>query len=387
MRSFVSRMAAEIPPSGIRKFFDLLLTMDNVISLGVGEPDFDTPWNVSQAAIASIEKGMTMYTSNRGLAELRELLAADLDRRYHTKYCPETEMIVTSGVSEALDVAVRAVVDPGDEVLVVDPCFVSYQPEVLMAGGRPKSLPCRAEDQFKVTPEALMESVTPKTKVLMINFPNNPTGGVMGADDLKAIADIVIDHDLLVISDEVYAELTYDGHHVSTAAIDGLWDRTITLNGFSKAYAMTGWRLGYICAPKEITDAALKIHQYVMMSAPTAAQFAAIEALKNGEDAKNEMVAEYRMRRNLFVKGLNDVGLPCHLPKGAFYAFPSIAGMGLPDGEFAEQLLKEQHVAVVPGSAFGESGCGHVRTCYAVDRPKLFEAVHRIGMFVESLHS
>ncbi|MCZ0861735.1 aminotransferase class I/II-fold pyridoxal phosphate-dependent enzyme [Methanocorpusculum vombati] len=387
MRSFVSRMAAEIPPSGIRKFFDLLLTMDNVISLGVGEPDFDTPWNISQAAIASIEKGMTMYTSNRGLAELRELLAADLDRRYHTKYCPETEMIVTSGVSEALDVAVRAVVDPGDEVLVVDPCFVSYQPEVLMAGGRPKALPCRAEDQFKVTPEALMESVTPKTKVLMINFPNNPTGGVMGADDLKAIADIVIDHDLLVISDEVYAELTYDGHHVSTAAIDGLWDRTITLNGFSKAYAMTGWRLGYVCAPKEICDAALKIHQYVMMSAPTAAQFAAIEALKNGEDAKNEMVAEYRMRRNLFVKGLNDVGLPCHLPKGAFYAFPSIAGTGLSDEEFAEQLLKEQHVAVVPGSAFGESGRGHVRTCYAVDRSKLSDAVHRIGMFVESLHS
>ncbi len=380
-------MAAEIPPSGIRKFFDLLLTMDNVISLGVGEPDFDTPWNISQAAIASIEKGMTMYTSNRGLAELRELLAADLDRRYHTKYCPETEMIVTSGVSEALDVAVRAVVDPGDEVLVVDPCFVSYQPEVLMAGGRPKALPCRAEDQFKVTPEALMESVTPKTKVLMINFPNNPTGGVMGADDLKAIADIVIDHDLLVISDEVYAELTYDGHHVSTAAIDGLWDRTITLNGFSKAYAMTGWRLGYVCAPKEICDAALKIHQYVMMSAPTAAQFAAIEALKNGEDAKNEMVAEYRMRRNLFVKGLNDVGLPCHLPKGAFYAFPSIAGTGLSDEEFAEQLLKEQHVAVVPGSAFGESGRGHVRTCYAVDRSKLSDAVHRIGMFVESLHS
>lgn len=387
MRSFVSRMAAEIPPSGIRKFFDLLLTMDNVISLGVGEPDFDTPWNVSQAAISSIEKGMTMYTSNRGLAELRELLSADLDQRYHTKYCSETEMIVTTGVSEALDVAVRAVVDPGDEVLVVDPCFVSYQPEVLMAGGKPKALPCRAQDQFKVTPEALMESVTPKTKVLMMNFPNNPTGGVMGADDLKAIADIVIDHDLVVISDEVYSELTYDGHHVSTASIDGLWDRTITLNGFSKAYAMTGWRLGYICAPKEICDAALKIHQYVMMSAPTAAQFAAIEALKNGEEAKNEMVAEYRMRRNLFVKGLNDVGLPCHLPKGAFYAFPSIEGTGLTDEEFAEQLLKEQHVAVVPGSAFGESGRGHVRTCYAVDRSKLSEAVRRIGTFVESLHS
>lgn len=380
-------MAAEIPPSGIRKFFDLLLTMDDVISLGVGEPDFDTPWSVSQAAISSIEKGMTMYTSNRGLGELRELLSADLEQRYQTTYCPETEMIVTTGVSEALDVAVRAVVDPGDEVLIVDPCFVSYHSEVLMAGGRPKALPCSTKDQFKVTPEALMESLTPKTKVLMINFPNNPTGGVMGKDDLKAIADIVIDHDLLLMSDEVYAELTYEGHHVSAASIDGLWERTITLNGFSKAYAMTGWRLGYICAPQEITDAALKIHQYVMMSAPTAAQYAGIEALKSGEDAKNAMVAEYRIRRNLFVKGLNDVGLPCHLPKGAFYAFPSIAGTGLSDEEFAERLLKEQHVAVVPGSAFGESGTGHVRTCYAVDREKLTEAVRRIGLFVASLHS
>ncbi len=387
MRKFVSRMAEEIPPSGIRKFFDLLLTMDNVISLGVGEPDFDTPWSVSQAAISSIEKGMTMYTSNRGLAELRELLSADLEQRYQTPYCPETEMIVTTGVSEGLDVAVRAVVDPGDEVLIVDPCFVSYHSEVLMAGGRPKALPCSAKDQFKVTPEALMEALTPKTKVLMINFPNNPTGGVMGKDDLKAIADIIIDHDLLLMSDEVYSELTYDGHHVSAASIDGLWERTITLNGFSKAYAMTGWRLGYICAPKEITDAALKIHQYVMMSAPTAAQYAGVEALKSGEDAKNAMVAEYRIRRNLFVKGLNDVGLPCHLPKGAFYAFPSIEGTGLSDEEFAERLLKEQHVAVVPGSAFGESGKGHVRTCYAVDREKLTEAVCRIGMFVESLHS
>lgn len=379
-------MAADLPPSGIRKFFDLLLTMDNVISLGVGEPDFDTPWNISQAAIASIEKGMTMYTSNRGLAELRELLAVDLAQRYHTTYCPETEMIVTTGVSEGLDIAVRAVVNPGDEVLVVDPCFVSYQSEVLMAGGRPRPLHCPASSQFRVTPDALMEALTPKTKVMMINFPNNPTGGVMGRDDLKAIADIVVDHDLLVLSDEVYAELTYDGHHVSTASVEGLWERTITLNGFSKAYAMTGWRLGYICAPKEITDAALKIHQYVMMSAPTVAQFAAIEAVKNGEEAKNEMVAEYRIRRNLFVKGLNDIGLPCHLPKGAFYAFPSIEGTGLTDEEFAERLLREHHVAVVPGSAFGESGRGHIRTCYAVDRTKLSEAVRRIGLFVESLH-
>ena len=386
MRSFVSDVARDIKPSGIRKFFDLVLTMEgDVISLGVGEPDFDTPWSISKAAITSIEKGMTMYTSNRGLPELCGLLSEDFKNRYGVEYDPKSEIIFTTGVSEGLDIAMRAVVNPGDEVLVVDPCFVSYQPEVYLAGGVPKALPCRAEDQFKITPESLMEHITPKTKVLMMNFPNNPTGGVMDKDDLKAIADIIIDHDLLVISDEVYSELSYDLKHTATASIDGLFERTITLNGFSKAYAMTGWRLGYLCAPKEICDAALKIHQYAMMSAPTTSQFAAIEALKSGEEAKDEMVAEYRIRRNLFVKGLNDIGLSCHLPQGAFYAFPSIESTGLSDEEFAERLLKEQQVAVVPGSAFGESGKGHVRTCYAVDRPRLTEAVRRIGEFVESL--
>ena len=386
MRSFVSDVARDIKPSGIRKFFDLVLTMEgDVISLGVGEPDFDTPWSISKAAITSIEKGMTMYTSNRGLPELCGLLSEDFKNRYGVEYDPKSEIIFTTGVSEGLDIAMRAVVNPGDEVLVVDPCFVSYQPEVYLAGGVPKALPCRAEDQFKITPESLMEHITPKTKVLMMNFPNNPTGGVMDKDDLKAIADIIIDHDLLVISDEVYSELSYDLKHTATASIDGLFERTITLNGFSKAYAMTGWRLGYLCAPKEICDAALKIHQYAMMSAPTASQFAAIEALKSGEEAKDEMVAEYRIRRNLFVKGLNDIGLSCHLPQGAFYAFPSIESTGLSDEEFAERLLKEQQVAVVPGSACGESGKGHVRTCYAVDRPRLTEAVRRIGEFVDSL--
>ena len=386
MRSFVSDVARDIKPSGIRKFFDLVLTMEgDVISLGVGEPDFDTPWSISKAAITSIEKGMTMYTSNRGLPELCGLLSEDFKNRYGVEYDPKSEIIFTTGVSEGLDIAMRAVVNPGDEVLVVDPCFVSYQPEVYLAGGVPKALPCRAEDQFKITPESLMEHITPKTKVLMMNFPNNPTGGVMDKDDLKAISDIIIDHDLLVISDEVYSELSYDLKHTATASIDGLFERTITLNGFSKAYAMTGWRLGYLCAPKEICDAALKIHQYAMMSAPTASQFAAIEALKSGEEAKDEMVAEYRIRRNLFVKGLNDIGLSCHLPQGAFYAFPSIESTGLSDEEFGERLLKEQQVAVVPGSAFGESGKGHVRTCYAVDRPRLTEAVRRIGEFVESL--
>ena len=386
MRSFVSDVARDIKPSGIRKFFDLVLTMEgDVISLGVGEPDFDTPWSISKAAITSIEKGMTMYTSNRGLPELCGLLCEDFKNRYGVEYDPTSEVIFTTGVSEGLDIAMRAVVNPGDEVLVVDPCFVSYQPEVYLAGGRPKALPCRAEDQFKITPDSLMEHITPNTKVLMMNFPNNPTGGVMDKDDLKAIADIIIDHDLLVISDEVYSELSYDLKHTATASIDGLFERTITLNGFSKAYAMTGWRLGYLCAPQEICDAALKIHQYAMMSAPTASQFAAIEAIKSGEEAKDEMVAEYRIRRNIFVKGLNDIGLSCHVPQGAFYAFPSIESTGLTDEEFAERLLKEQQVAVVPGSAFGESGEGHIRTCYAVERPKLIEAVRRIGEFVDSL--
>lgn len=387
MRNFIADVAASIPPSGIRKFFDLVLTMDSsdVISLGVGEPDFDTPYAVSKAAISSIEMGKTMYTANRGLPQLCSLLSEDLQKRYHVSYNPASEIIFTSGVSEAFDVAVRTVINPGDEVLVVDPCFVSYHPEVMLAGGRPIPLPCRAEDQFKITPDALMEQITPKSKVLIMNFPNNPTGGVMTKDDLKAIADVVIDHDLLIISDEVYAELTYDGKHTATASIEGLYERTITLNGFSKAYAMTGWRLGYLCAPEEICNAALKIHQYVMMSAPTASQFAAIEALKSGEEAKNAMTAEYRIRRNLFVKGLNEIGLTCHLPQGAFYAFPSIESTGLSDEEFAERLLKEQQVAVVPGSAFGPSGKGHVRTCYAVDREKLMTAVRRIETFVESL--
>lgn len=387
MRNFIADVAASIPPSGIRKFFDLVLTMDSsdVISLGVGEPDFDTPYAVSKAAISSIEMGKTMYTANRGLPQLCSLLSEDLQKRYHVSYNPASEIIFTSGVSEAFDVAVRTVVNPGDEVLVVDPCFVSYHPEVMLAGGRPIPLPCRAEDQFKITPDALMERITPKSKVLIMNFPNNPTGGVMTKDDLKAIADVVIDHDLLIISDEVYSELTYDGKHTATASIEGLYERTITLNGFSKAYAMTGWRLGYLCAPEEICNAALKIHQYVMMSAPTASQFAAIEALKSGEEAKNAMTAEYRIRRNLFVKGLNEIGLTCHLPQGAFYAFPSIESTGLSDEEFAERLLKEQQVAVVPGSAFGPSGKGHVRTCYAVDREKLMTAVRRMEAFVESL--
>jgi aminotransferase len=288
-------------------------------------------------------------------------------------------------VSEALDVAIRAVVDPGDEVLVTEPIYVSYPPCVSLAGGIPVPVPCREKDDFKLTPDALMEQITGKSKVLIINFPNNPTGAVMRREDLKGIADIAIDHDLLVISDEVYSELTYDGTHVAPATVSDLWERTITLNGFSKAYAMTGWRIGYLCAPKELCDAALKIHQYVMLCAPVMGQVAALEALRSGEAEKDVMVKEYRVRRNLFVDGLNRIGLSCHLPEGAFYAFPSIRSTGLDDQEFAERLLREEHVAVVPGSVFGQGASGHLRCAYAVSRNSLSEAIKRIERFIGGL--
>jgi aminotransferase len=385
MRDFISRRARDIPPSGIRKFFDLALTMDGVISLGVGEPDFVTPWNVCESGIYSIEQGGTSYTSNRGMAPLRDILSRYLMDHYGLSYQAEDEMVITSGVSEALDIAIRAVTDPGDEVLVTEPIYVSYPPCVSLAGGVPVPVRCTEKDQFRLTPEALMEQVTPKSKLLIINFPNNPTGGVMRRDDLKGIADIATDHDLLLISDEVYAELTYDGSHVAPATVGDLWERTITLNGFSKAYAMTGWRIGYLCAPRELCDAALKIHQYVMLCAPAMAQVAAMEALRNGEDQKNQMVREYRIRRNLFVESLNRIGLPCHLPDGAFYAFPSVRDTGLSDLEFAEMLLREERVAVVPGSVFGEGASGHLRCAYAVSRKNLNEAVSRMERFLSTL--
>lgn len=385
MREFVSEKAKIIPPSGIRKFFDIVLTMKDVISLGVGEPDFDTPWNICEAGIYSIEAGNTAYTSNRGLQPLREAVARNLDQAYGVRYDPETEMIITTGVSEALDIAIRTVVDPGDEILIAQPCYVSYPPCVTLAGGKPVAVPCTENDRFRLNPETLAEKITKKTKALIINFPNNPTGGVMGEGDLKAIADLVADHDLLIISDEVYSELTYDSRHTAAASLPELRDRTITLNGFSKAYSMTGWRVGYLCAPKTLCDAALKIHQYAMLCAPTMGQVGALEAMRSGEDEKNAMVAEYRVRRNLFVHGLNEIGLKCHTPEGAFYAFPSVKETGLSDVEFAERLLKEQHVAVVPGSVFGEGGEDHLRCAYAVSRQNLTEALKRMGAFIESL--
>ena len=318
MRNFVSERANKIPPSGIRKFFDLALTMENVISLGVGEPDFRTPWNICESSIYSIEQGTTSYTSNKGLQSLRDALSRYLGQHYNLPYTGSDEIIITSGVSEGLDIAIRSVVDPGDEVAIAQPSYVSYAPCVTLSGGKPVPVRCTEEDHFKLNPEALQEQITPKTKALIINFPNNPTGAVMTGSDLKAIADIVIDKDILLISDEVYAEMTYEGTHVAAATVSDLWERTITLNGFSKAYAMTGWRVGYLCAPKELCDAALKIHQYIMLCAPVMGQVGALEALRSAEEDKNSMVNEYRLRRNMFVAGLNRIGLTCvAVPCGA----------------------------------------------------------------------
>ncbi len=385
MRSFISERAAAIPPSGIRKFFDLVLTMKDVISLGVGEPDFRTPWNICESGIYSIEQGGTHYSSNRGIQPLREALSTNLAKRYALTYNSESEMIITSGVSEGLDIAIRAVVDPGDEILIAQPSYVSYAPCVALAGGVPVPVECTEKDHFRLNPDALQEKITKKSKALIINFPNNPTGAVMRKEDLAAIADIVTDHDLVLISDEVYSELTYEQNHIAPATVKDLWERTITLNGFSKAYAMTGWRIGYLCAPKDLCDAALKIHQYVMLCAPIMGQVGALEALRSAEEEKNSMVNEYRLRRNLFVNGLNRIGLSCHVPEGAFYAFPSVKGTGLSDVEFAEKLLKEQKVAVVPGSVFGSGGDYHLRCAYAVSRKDLNEALARMETFLQGL--
>ncbi|MDD1679263.1 MAG: aminotransferase class I/II-fold pyridoxal phosphate-dependent enzyme [Methanomicrobiales archaeon] len=385
MRDFVSSRARDIPPSGIRKFFDLLLSMEDVITLGVGEPDFNTPWTVSEAGIYAIEQGHTSYTSNKGLLLLRQLISRDIGKRFGVDYDPEGEILVTSGVSEGLDIALRAIIDPGDEVLVAQPCYVAYAPCATLAGGVSVPVPCDERHHFRLQPDILMERITNKSKALVMNFPNNPTGAVMQKSHLKEIGDIVIDHDLLLISDEVYSALTYEGSHTAIASLEGLRERTITLNGFSKAYSMTGWRVGYLCAPPSLCEAALKIHQYVMLCAPIMAQMAAIEALRNGEEDKNRMVREYLLRRNLFVEGLNRIGLPCHTPEGAFYAFPSVEKTGLDDITFAERLLAEQHVAVVPGSVFGGAGAGYLRCAYAVSREHLIEALKRMEAFIHGL--
>lgn len=382
-RGRVSERIDAIPASGIRRFFDLLASMDGVISLGVGEPDFVTPWSIRDAAIRSIEEGHTHYTSNYGLPQLRELLSRQIRRLYGVEYDPATEIIVTAGVSEAADVALRVLIDPGDEVLAPDPTYVAYGPCTTMAGGSLVSVPTTMEDDFKLRVEDMEPRLTARTKAILLNYPSNPTGAQMERADLLAIAGFAERHDLFVISDEVYDRLTYGVAHTCFASLPGMRERTLLLGGFSKAYAMTGWRLGWVAAPAHVLEAVMKVHQYIMMSAPTASQYAAIEALTSGEEDVRGMVTEYDRRRRVMVDGLNAMGLDCFEPKGAFYAFPSIRGTGLDDETFAERLLAEEKVAVVPGSAFGAGGVGHVRCCYATSLTEIWEALERMERFVK----
>ncbi len=382
MRNLISQRVQSVPPSGIRKYFDIAATMKDVISLGIGEPDFVTPPPILQAGIEALQRGETHYTSNSGIAELRRAVAANLERLYGVSYDPEAELLMTVGVSEALYLALTALLDPGDEVIVPQPCFVAYTAEVAFAGGVPVTIPTHVEDNFQVTADAIARKLTPRTKALLIGYPNNPTGAVMSRENLSQIAALAEQHDLIVISDEIYDRLVYGGEHVCFAALPGMRARTITLGGFSKSHAMTGWRLGYAAGPAEILGAMRKVHQYTIMSAPTSAQFAALEAFSSGEPFVQQMVAEYDRRRQLLVKGLNALGLDCFEPKGAFYAFPSVAKSGLDDTAFADTLLDEEHVAVVPGSAFGEGGAGFVRLSYATAYEKIEEALNRFERFM-----
>lgn len=382
MRTHVSRRVAAVPPSGIRRFFDIAATMKDVISLGIGEPDFVTPEPILSAGIASLQRGETGYTSNSGLLELRQALSAHLERLYGVSYHPERELLITVGVSEGLYLALTALVDPGDEVIVPQPCFVSYAPEVTFAGGTPVPIATRVENDFQVTGAEVEAHVTPRTKAILIGYPNNPTGAVMSRERLLEIAAVAEKHDLVVISDEIYDRLVYGMQHVCFASLPGMRDRTVLLGGFSKDYAMTGWRIGYMAAPNEILEAARKVHQYTVMSAPTTGQYAALAALSEGEEAVQQMVAEYDRRRKLIVSGLNALGLTCFEPRGAFYAFPSVARTGMSSDEFAERLLTEEQVAVVPGPAFGLGGDGFVRMAYATAYEKIEQALERIYRFM-----
>ncbi|MFD1388445.1 aminotransferase [Oceanobacillus oncorhynchi subsp. oncorhynchi] len=378
----LSSRIQDIKPSGIRRFFDLASSMDNIISLGVGEPDFTTPWNIREASISSMERGFTAYSANAGVLELRQEITKYMDQRFEVDYDPESEVLVTVGASEAIDIGCRAILDPGDEVIIVEPGFVSYAPLVSMAGGVPVSVGTKIEDDFKVSAEQIRAVLTEKTKALMISFPNNPTGAVMLKEDLQEIATLAEEHDLIVFSDEIYAELSYDHKHVSFAALDGMKERTILISGFSKAFAMTGWRLGFVMAPPDLLAAMLKLHQYSLMCAPTMAQYGALEALKSGMDDVERMTQSYKQRRGFFVESFAEMGLACHMPGGAFYAFPSIKATGLSSEEFAEKLLYEEHVAVVPGDIFGAGGEGHIRCSYATSMENLQEATKRMNRFV-----
>lgn len=385
LRSRLVPSVRDIPRSGIRDFFDLVAQRDDVISLGVGEPDFVTPWHIREAGVFALEHGATSYTANLGLPQLRRAIVKYLKRNVGLNYDPASEVLVTVGVSEALDLAIRALIGPGDEVLYHEPCYVSYMPLVRFAGGVPVVVETQAEDGFRLTRRALEEKVTPRTKLLIINFPNNPTGATMTLEQLQPIADFVIEHDLIIVTDEVYGELTYDSDHVSIASIAGMKERTIFLHGFSKAWAMTGFRLGFSCAPKELTDAMMKIHQYTMLCAPIISQKAAIEALDNGDADVRAMRAEYSKRRNFMHASFVEAGVPCRKPDGAFYMMPYIADFGLTSKEFALRLLEEEAVAVVPGTAFGACGEGFIRCCYATSFDEIKEAMPRIARFVATL--
>ncbi|MBQ5773072.1 MAG: aminotransferase class I/II-fold pyridoxal phosphate-dependent enzyme [Clostridia bacterium] len=385
-QKILSKTVEGIKPSGIRRFFDIAETMQDVISLGVGEPDFPTPWEIRKAGILSLESGRTRYTSNRGLEALRREICAYQERKYGLSYNPESEVLVTVGGSEAIDACIRAVVTPGDEVIIPQPSYVCYEPIVTLAGGTPVIIETKAENDFKVTPEELLAALSPRTKALVLPYPCNPTGAIMEKHDLEALAEILRERDILVLSDEIYAELTFSGEpHVSIASIEGMQERTVVINGFSKAFSMTGWRLGYACGPAPILAQVTKIHQYAIMCAPTTAQYAAIEALHNGDEAVAAMREEYDMRRRLIVAGFNRIGLACREPKGAFYAFPCIRSTGLSDEEFCEKLLYAERVAVVPGSAFGRGGEGFVRASYCYSTEHILEAIRRIERFLKTL--
>ena len=382
-RSYISQKVSKTPPSGIRKFFDLISGMEGVISLGVGEPDFVTPWHIREAAIYSLEKGYTMYTSNSGMPELRQALSEQLAARYSLSYDPATEILITVGVSEGLDLALRAILDPGDEVIMPDPSYVAYPACTALAGGVPVKVPTSETKNFEITAEDIEARITPRTKAILLGYPANPTGAVLPREELVRIAEVAKRHDLLVISDEVYDRLVYGVKHTCMASLPGMRKRTILLNGFSKAYAMTGWRVGYAAADPEIIKFMTRVHQYTMLCGPIMGQMAAIEALKGGDDEVEAMLREYDQRRRVMVQGFRNIGLSCFEPKGAFYAFPSIKVTGLTSEAFAEKLLHEEKVAVVPGTAFGECGEGYVRCCYAASMPEIEEALKRMGRFVK----
>lgn len=381
MRDFTSDKIKIIKPSGIRKFFDIASKMEDCVSLGVGEPDFETPWHITEEGIYSLEQGKTFYTSNLGLDELRSEIAKWNKRKYGLNYIKD-EVLVTSGASEAIDIALRACINPGDEIIILEPCYVSYEPCIRLAGGVPKIIQLKNGNEFRLTAEELESAISPKTKILLMNYPNNPTGAIMTRIDLEEISKVIIKHDLLVISDEIYSELTYEGAHASIGALEGMKDRTITINGFSKTFSMTGWRLGYLMAPKAILDQIKKIHQFVIMCASTPAQYAGLEALKHGDKDVEKMKEEYNRRRNYLLNEFERLGLPCFEPKGAFYAFPYIGSFKMSSEEFATDLLEKERVVVVPGTAFGDSGEGFIRISYAYSIDALKEAIKRIERYI-----